>query len=420
MQMSGGYVFPPQHESRKKSRGKGQSSASNVPLEFDGSRFLSAEHEARIKSLEGRTVLSEKRFVINPQGDYRRIQAVFEKRKWDKLLNPSDRVCYQLIREFYANALQPEGEFYRFKTYVRGREISFGRDAINLILCSPSKLGSLQTDEYTKMLAAKHDHNMVSATILKPGCKVDRNAKREPIKYSRKFMTTEAQAVLLLLCYNVKPRLHRSSVPLDTGLLMYCIMEDKEVDIAQIIATEMKNFVDNTRTPGVHDDAPIIFPCLVQALIYQTDILIPGVVNEKLKFLVDDNYLDRFCKPKDERKKKKDAEIGSSSGAPEEESDSSIFGMKAAFNYTWDMGESLNRSNQFNFYCMQQLYHYQTHPAEYTPFPTREAYDAYANWPGDRRPFFSEGASTSGVVAADDDDDGDGDEMQDDLNEMIN
>ena len=122
--------FPPQHASRKKSKGA-TTSAANVPLDYDSEKFLSAEHEVRMKSLEGRVVLSEKWFVINREGDYRRIQAIFEKKGWAKLLNPADRVCYQLIREFYANAIQAEGEFYRFKTFVRGREISFHRDAIN-------------------------------------------------------------------------------------------------------------------------------------------------------------------------------------------------------------------------------------------------------------------------------------------------
>ena len=73
--------------------------------------------------------------------------------------------------------------------------------------------------------------------------------------------------------------------------------------------------------------------------------------------------------------------------------------MKTCFNYSWDTAASIHRSNEFNFNCMQQIYNYQVNQEEAAPFPTRADFDAYAGWPGDRRPFYSEGAGPSGAGA---------------------
>ena len=77
---------------------------------------------------------------------------------------------------------------------------------------------------------------------------------------------------------------------------MYCIIENLEVDIAQVIANEMKFFVENSRRPEVHSSAPIIFSCLVISLCCQKWVLEPDVVNEKRRGLIDDDYIDRYCK----------------------------------------------------------------------------------------------------------------------------
>lgn len=129
----------------------------------------------------------------------------------------------------------------------------------------------------------------------------------KPIRYKREDMTPLAQAVLLLIVFNIRPMYHKSSAPLDVAFLVHHILENKTVDVPAIISNEMKFFVDNTRRPGVHSNALIIFPCLITSLCQKEGVLFPNVVNERMKDIVDDNYITRYCSANlaDQKKKKK-------------------------------------------------------------------------------------------------------------------
>lgn len=69
------------------------------------------------------------------------------------MVNPPTRLKYEIIREFYANALPIEGLKYPFTTMVQGRIISFDRNAINEYLGSPLNLEEGETDSYSRHVA---------------------------------------------------------------------------------------------------------------------------------------------------------------------------------------------------------------------------------------------------------------------------
>ena len=48
---------------------------------------------------------------------------IFLRKKWDVLIDPVDKISYDLVREFYANALPNEGEQFLFRTTVRGKAL---------------------------------------------------------------------------------------------------------------------------------------------------------------------------------------------------------------------------------------------------------------------------------------------------------
>lgn len=63
-----------------------------------------------------------------------------------KLCEPEAAINYDIIREFYANAMhQEEGVAFIYRTMVRGKLVSFGRDAINSYLGNPLTLGENET-----------------------------------------------------------------------------------------------------------------------------------------------------------------------------------------------------------------------------------------------------------------------------------
>lgn len=68
-------------------------------------RFISDEHEERFEKLIKRTIQSERFIHLSPGGNYRKLVANFERRKWGKICEPEPEINYDIVREFYANAL---------------------------------------------------------------------------------------------------------------------------------------------------------------------------------------------------------------------------------------------------------------------------------------------------------------------------
>ncbi|MCI75211.1 hypothetical protein A2U01_0096479, partial [Trifolium medium] len=56
---------------------------------------------------------------------------------WGKLINPPELINYEVVREFYVNAIPVGEDPISFTTMVSGREIRFNREAINAYLQTP-------------------------------------------------------------------------------------------------------------------------------------------------------------------------------------------------------------------------------------------------------------------------------------------
>ncbi|MCI18183.1 hypothetical protein A2U01_0039336, partial [Trifolium medium] len=88
---------------------KTDASSSRAPQPFDDTRFLGPDQYERYRNLEKRKIWAEKHFEINPEGVYRRFVNIIDNRGWGKLINPPELINYEVVREFYANAI-PVGE----------------------------------------------------------------------------------------------------------------------------------------------------------------------------------------------------------------------------------------------------------------------------------------------------------------------
>ncbi|MED6196856.1 hypothetical protein PIB30_051197 [Stylosanthes scabra] len=115
----------------KKRKGKVVSSSSEVP------RFKTLYHEAHYKSkLSARKVLPEliiqvDEDIIDPCG------LQIQQRKWERFTNPIQAVGHLMVKELYANALEPNKEKrkpYTYTTMVRGIDISFAPSNIKRVL----------------------------------------------------------------------------------------------------------------------------------------------------------------------------------------------------------------------------------------------------------------------------------------------
>ncbi|MED6151341.1 hypothetical protein PIB30_081571 [Stylosanthes scabra] len=115
----------------RKRKGKAVSSSSQVP------RFKTLYHEAHYNSkLSARKVHPEliiqvDESILDPCGFQ------IQQRKWERFTKPIQAVGYLMVREFYANAWEPDKEKrkpYTYTTMVRGKDISFASSNIKRVL----------------------------------------------------------------------------------------------------------------------------------------------------------------------------------------------------------------------------------------------------------------------------------------------
>ncbi|MED6110087.1 hypothetical protein PIB30_039622 [Stylosanthes scabra] len=115
----------------RKRKGKEVASSS------EGARFKTPYHEAHFNSkLSARKILPE--LIIQVDENILDPCAFqIEKRKWERFTNPIQAVGQNMVREFYANAWEPEKEKRKAYTYtkmVRGKEINFAPNNIKRVL----------------------------------------------------------------------------------------------------------------------------------------------------------------------------------------------------------------------------------------------------------------------------------------------
>lgn len=122
------------------------------------------------------------------------------------MIDPLDKVNHDVVIEFYANAVPKEGEPFRFTTFVRGKELRFDRETINEVLGNPSNLAPGELDKFTWALGRHSDFDAMARMILQEGRNVQVKNVGFPVWYSREDMTPEAQVLLLLVLYNIRPK----------------------------------------------------------------------------------------------------------------------------------------------------------------------------------------------------------------------
>ncbi|MED6153513.1 hypothetical protein PIB30_102670 [Stylosanthes scabra] len=108
-----------------------------VASSIEGARFKTPYHEVHFNSkLSARKILPE--LIIKVDESILDPCALqIENRRWERLTNPIQEVGQKMVREFYANAWEPEKEKrkpYTYTTMVRGKEISFAPQDIKRVL----------------------------------------------------------------------------------------------------------------------------------------------------------------------------------------------------------------------------------------------------------------------------------------------
>ncbi|KAI5425841.1 hypothetical protein KIW84_031604 [Lathyrus oleraceus] len=353
---------------------KGETTSRTVPIQFDQDKFVGPKQAARYISLEKRKILPEKRFLINPQGTNRNFAGLIDAKKWDRLINPLEHYDIATVREFYANALPDDDEPFTWVSKVAGRPIAFDRDAINRILGEPLQLGADEKDQYHTDLRLHRDVPAITAALLLPGKSVELNPSGVPMRYHREDMTPMAQLILLLVLTNIQPKSHTSTVPIPVAHLVHSILTNVEIDVARIIANELKS----------------------------ARVRLPSRGQVRIPSPIDDRYVAKYCRPKNARGSAASESTRASDGPGTSTPRLDPY-VQAVCNYSLEWMAASQRAMLEMHDSMQRL---QLQGSGAHALMTREQFLLNANWPVDT-PVYSEG------VGADADDDDDDDDVDD-------
>lgn len=106
-------------------------------------------------------------------------------------------------------------------------------------------------------------------------------------------MKPTAQIILLLILYNIKPRSHLSSIPLEATYILFFIPKNRQVNVARIIANEIKMVAESSRKPGVKPICHLVFTVLIMGLCVARQIVLLKQVHENIYGTINSIYVSR-------------------------------------------------------------------------------------------------------------------------------
>src|ERR1051325_1803709 len=281
----------------KRQRVSSAGAGSSRPAAFDAVRFMGHAQEARYKELEERNIWTKRSIRLREHGHYSEVDAILSNYGLDVLCAPQQKVNVELVREFYANAIPAEGSEFRFASIVRGRLVSFSRTAINNFLGINWTAPEDQLDVYHEHLARGNwDFNMLRSKLCLSGHSYELNRAGQPLKFNRSNLKTSARVLMCVALYNLRPRSHTSSIPMETAGLIAYMLDQEQIDFGRLIANELKRVALSYTSKGERIKCALTYPGLIMGLLKRAKVAFPAVGHLTIDGVIDDHYCDRYCR----------------------------------------------------------------------------------------------------------------------------
>ncbi|MED6161633.1 hypothetical protein PIB30_062588 [Stylosanthes scabra] len=244
----------------------------------EGARFKTSYHEAHFNSkLSARKILPE--LIIKVDENILDPCAFqIEKRKWERLTNPIQTVGQNMVREFYANAWEPEKEKrkpYTYTTMVRGKEISFAPNNIKRML-KLRKDPLPDAASYEERVANKDyrlDH--VQEDLCIEGGEWVRHKDGRPHYLRRADLEPLTKGWYDFVCRSVMPTTNRSELTVERVVLIHSIIIGENINVEEIIAKQFYKFIYKTDL-----SSSLPFPSIIATLC--ADAKVPSIKNDNL------------------------------------------------------------------------------------------------------------------------------------------
>ncbi|MED6117501.1 hypothetical protein PIB30_110552, partial [Stylosanthes scabra] len=227
--------------------------------------------------LSARRILPE--LILQADEDvFAPIRYQIHNRKWEKFTKPIQAVGHLMVKEFYANAWEPDKAKRKQPTYtssVRGTKISFAPSNIKRVL-------RLKSDPYPNAPSyeerkANKDYRLEH--ILEDMCEEDAQWVRQrdgrPHYLRRSDLDPMSKGWYEFVCCSILPTTNRSELTVERAMLIHSIIIDENINVEEIIAEQIYKFVYKT---DISSSLP--FPSIIAALC--ADAKIRAIPNDTL------------------------------------------------------------------------------------------------------------------------------------------
>lgn len=124
-----------------------------------------------------------------------------------------------------------------------------------------------------------------------PGRTYVTNASGHPTKFNRRDLNIVSQVLMTLVLYNIRPRSHTSSIPMDTACFLYYIIDERQVDMERIISNEMKMISLRGRPLNNKTPSTLAFPSLIMRLCQKARVSPSSEAHETIDGEVNDRHI---------------------------------------------------------------------------------------------------------------------------------
>src|ERR1051325_10852792 len=262
----------------KRQRVSSAGAGSSRPAFFDAVRFMGHAQEARYKELEERNIWTKRIIRLREQGHYHGPDAILDNYGLGVLCEPQTKVNVELVREFYANAIPTEGRDFQFTSLVRGKVASFSRSAINSYLGINWTAPEDDLDVYHEHLARGNgDHDMLRRKLCLSGHSYELNKAGQPVKFNWSSLKTSARVLMCVALYNLRPRSHTSSIPMETADLIAYMLDQAQIYFGRLIANELKRVALSYTSREERIKCALTYPGLIMGLLKRARVVFPTV-----------------------------------------------------------------------------------------------------------------------------------------------
>ncbi|MED6212592.1 hypothetical protein PIB30_084934 [Stylosanthes scabra] len=236
----------------RKRKGKAVSSSSQVP------RFKTMYHEAHFNSkLSARRVLPELIIQVDESIlDHCGFQ--IQQRKWERFTKPIQAVGHLMVKEFYANAWEPDKEKrkpYIYTSMVRGKDISFAPSNIKRVL-KLRKDPIPNAPSYHERKASKDyrlDHVLEDLCII--GADWVRHKDGRPHYLRRADLEPTTKGWYEFICRSILPTTNRSELTVERAMDVSSSLPFPSIIAAPCADAKITAIPDDTLIP---QEPPII------------------------------------------------------------------------------------------------------------------------------------------------------------------